>query len=294
MAAHLVEVQALYEELAAGEGPRVALSPTVLDVRWTLTGPPGYEAYRLGHLPGARFCDLDQVLAGPPGSRGRHPLPDADDFGAAMSELGVDGARPVVVYDAADSMAAARAWWCLRYFGHHDVRVLNGGYAAWVDAGLPVEVEEPEGSVGDFVAAPGHAPVVDAAGAADVARRGRLVDVRVPARYRGELEPIDPVAGHVPGAINLPAGDSVDGHGRFLPPDQLRARFTDAGLLTDAPVAAYCGSGVTAAHLVLALALVDQPAALYAGSWSEWIADPARPVAAGARRWGEGEDEGEP
>jgi thiosulfate/3-mercaptopyruvate sulfurtransferase len=287
MAAHLVEARALYEELTGAHGAHNATAPTVLDVRWALTGPPGYEAYCLGHLPGARFCDLDRVLAGPPGSRGRHPLPDADDFGAAIREQGVDAARPVVVYDAADSTAAARAWWCLRYFGHDDVRVLNGGYAAWVGAGLPVEVNEPEACVGDFVATPGQVPVVDAAGAADVARRGRLVDVRVPARYRGELEPIDPVAGHVPGAINLPTGGNVGDDGRFLTDAMLRQRFTDAGLLTDAPVAAYCGSGVTAAHLVLALALVDQPAALYAGSWSEWIADPARPVATGATPWGE-------
>ncbi len=254
--------------------------PTVLDVRWSLAGPER-EAYLAGHVPGAVFCNLDRDLAAPAGPAGRHPLPDAVSFGAAMRRLGVSRIRTVVVYDGADSTAAARAWWCLRYFGHPHVRVLDGGWSSWVIQGLPQQVGETPITSGDFEPIAGGLPVVDASGAADVARRGFLVDVRVPARYRAEVEPIDLVAGHVPGAVNLPTGGNVDAAGRFRSVGELRRRFADAGVLTATPVAVYCGSGVTAAHTVLALALVGQPAALYAGSWSEWISDPRRSVATG-------------
>lgn len=257
--------------------------PALLDVRWELGGPPGRPLYLEGHIPGAVFVDLDASLSGPPGAGGRHPLPAAQDFQAEMRGAGVSAHRPVVAYDAGTGIAAARAWWVLRYFGHRAVAVLDGGFAAWVAAGLPVEggaveVETP----GDFVARAGDMPVVDAAGAAELARAGVLLDARAPERFRGEHEPIDPVAGHLPGAVNLPDASLVDSNGRFLDPDALRERFAGAGVRDGVVVGAYCGSGVSAAHEVLALELAGFSAALYAGSWSEWIADPGRPVATGA------------
>jgi len=262
--------------------------PVLLDVRWRLGGPPGIDSYRAGHLPGAVFVDLDADLAGPPGAGGRHPLPEAADFEAAMRRAGVRAAHPVVVYDDGDSTIAARAWWTLRYFGHPRVQVLDGGFRAWAASGRPVTTDEPRVAAGDFTAIPGHLPVLDAAGAAALARSGVLLDARAGERYRGETEPVDPVAGHIPGAVSAPTVANVGEDGRFRPPAQLRRRFAALGVAigpepaTAAPeVAAYCGSGVTAAHEVLALAMVGVPAALYVGSWSGWTADPARPVATG-------------
>lgn len=274
---------------AMGEGG----PPSLLDVRWKLGGPPGAQAYAAGHLPGAVFTDLDGDLAAPAGSGvapsgGRHPLPDADAFTAAMRRLGVRGDRPVIVYDDADSMAAARAWWLLRYFGHPAVRVLDGGFRAWAAAGLPVERGRPAQApeYGSFSAAPGHLALLDADGALTLARDGVLLDARAAERYRGEVEPVDPVAGHIPGAVSAPTAGNVNPDGTFRPPGELAARFAGLGIVpaatSPAPVTgAYCGSGVTAAHEVLALALAGIPAALYAGSWSEWITDPRRPVATG-------------
>ena len=264
------------EELAAASA-----APTLLDIRWALGGPPGREEYARGHIPGAVFVDLDAELAAPAGSGGRHPLPEAAAFEAAMRAAGVRKDHPVVVYDAANSMAAARAWWLLRYFGHPDVAVLDGGLAAWEAAGYPVTTEMPVPQLGDFEARPGGMPVIDAAGAAELAARGLLLDARAPERFRGELEPIDPVAGHIPGAVNMPSAANVDADGRFLPAEALRGAFQAAGVRDRLRVGAYCGSGVTAAHEVLALELAGFPAALYPGSWSEWITDPGRPVARG-------------
>jgi len=251
---------------------------TVLDVRWRLGGPPGAESYAEGHIPGAVFCDMDRDLAAPPGPGGRHPLPEPADFEQAMRRLGVRGSRPVVVYDDADSTAAARAWWTLRYFGHGDVRVLDGGFRAWTEAGLPVTADVPDVEPGDFTAAPGGMPLLDADGAATTKV---LLDARAPERYRGEVEPIDPVAGHIPGARSAPTSGNVDASGRFLPPEKLRERFAALGATPGADVGAYCGSGITAAHQVLALHLAGVPAALYVGSWSHWITDPDRPIATG-------------
>ncbi|WP_119731335.1 sulfurtransferase [Thermomonospora amylolytica] len=255
--------------------------PVLLDVRWRLAGPPGIEDYRKGHLPGAVFVDLDRDLAAPPGPAGRHPLPDAEAFQRAMRAAGVSAGRPVVVYDDADSTAAARAWWVLRYFGHEQVRVLNGGYRAWTEAGRPVTDRTPTPEPGDFTARPGGLPMLDAPGAAAIAERGVLLDARAAERYRGEVEPIDPVAGHIPGAVSAPTTANVGPDGRFLPPEELRERFTRLGVAPAAEVGAYCGSGVTAAHEVLALELAGFPAALYVGSWSNWVSDPANPVATG-------------
>ena len=278
----LVSVGSLAAEL--GKGP----APVLLDVRWRLGGPPGIESYRRGHLPGAVFADLDRDLAGPPGSWGRHPLPDPATFQAAMRAAGVSQNRPVVVYDDGDATIAARGWWTLRYFGHEGVRVLDGGYRAWASTGLKITTDEPGPAPGDFTAEPGHLPVLDAASAQAAARTGLLLDARAGERYRGETEPADPVAGHIPGAVNAPTAGNVNPDGTFRDAAGLAARFAalggvpGVGTASGAPVGAYCGSGVTAAHEVLALTLAGIPAALYVGSWSNWIADPARPVATGA------------
>jgi thiosulfate/3-mercaptopyruvate sulfurtransferase len=255
----------------------------LLDVRWRLGGPPGIDGYREGHLPGAVFTDLDKVLAAPPGPAGRHPLPEADGFQAAMCAAGVSQGRAVVVYDDGDSVAAARGWWLLRYYGHRDVRVLDGGYRAWLSAGLAVTRTEPAPEPGDFTARPDSMPVLDAAAAQAVARAGLLLDARARERYRGETEPVDPVAGHIPGAVSAPTAANLNPDGTFRDTGELAARFTELGVTAAGvgTVGAYCGSGVTAAHEVLALALAGIPAALYVGSWSNWVADPARPVATG-------------
>ena len=264
--------------------------PVLLDVRWRLGGPPGIESYQAAHLPGAVYLDLDSQLAGQPGEEGRHPLPDTADFEAAMRAAGVRSGRPVVGYDDADSTIAARLWWMLRYYGHDDVRVLDGGLRGWLAAGLPVSTgQEPPAGPGDFTARPGLLPVLDAAAAAELARSGVLLDARAPARYRGDTEPVDPVAGHIPGALSAPTAENLTRDGRFRPVRELRARFADLGItgphaaVGANQVGVYCGSGVTAAHEVLALALAGIPAALYVGSWSGWVTDPARPVATGPK-----------
>jgi thiosulfate/3-mercaptopyruvate sulfurtransferase len=274
----LVSPAALAGELASEPGP------VLLDVRWRLGGPPGLDSYREGHLPGAVFTDLERDLAAPPGPAGRHPLPDPAVFTDAMRAAGVSEDRPVVVYDDRDATAAARAWWLLRYHGHQNVRVLDGGYQAWLAAGLPVTQAAPAAKPGDFTARPGHMPVLDAAGAQDVARTGLLLDARAGERYRGEHEPVDPVAGHIPGAVSAPTAGNANQDGTFRDAAELAARFAVLAGGADPrteTVGAYCGSGVTAAHEVLALALAGIPAALYVGSWSNWITDPARPVATG-------------
>ena len=212
-------------------GPRTgrAAAPVLLDVRWRLGGPPGIDSYRAGHLPSAVFADLDRDLSGPPGPGGRHPLPSAADFQAAMRRAGVSDGRPVVAYDDGDAAAAARAWWLLRYFGHRSVRVLDGGFRAWQAAGQPLTTAGPAAEPGDFTARPGHMPLLDAAGASATARSGVLLDARAAERYRGETEPVDPVAGHIPGAVSAPAAGNVTGDGSFLAPAELRERFAALG-----------------------------------------------------------------
>lgn len=226
--------------------------------------------------------DLDTELAGPPGDRGRHPLPSTEDFSAAMRNAGVDNERRVVVYDAATSMAAARAWWLLRYFGHRDAVVLDGGLAAWTAAGYPVSRQETKPPRGNLEARPESTAVLTASQAAALALHGALLDARAPERFRGEAEPVDPVAGHIPGARNLPATVIVKPDGRFMSAEEIRNVVNNVGVDDGVEVGAYCGSGVTAAHLVLALEIAGYPAALYPGSWSEWITDPRRPVATGS------------
>lgn len=256
--------------------------PRLLDVRWTLGGPSGEGEYAAGHLPGAVYVDLDRELSGPPGQAGRHPLPDPERLEQAMRSWGISADTQVVAYDAKTSLSAARAWWILRWAGHSHVRVLDGGLAAWVDAGGSLDTAIPQPPPGDAIVRPGSAPSLTADTAADRATSGVLLDARPANRFRGEDETVDPVAGHIPGAISAPGMDQVDDSGRFLPADQLRQRFAALGVTVDGPaVGAYCGSGVTAAHLALALELIDIPADLYVGSWSDWITDPSRPVATG-------------
>ncbi|NHN57435.1 sulfurtransferase [Calidifontibacter sp. DB0510] len=269
----LISPARLMDQLA-GERP-----PLLLDVRWQLNGPSQRPAYDRGHLPGAQWVEFEEALTGPPGEGGRHPMPSAETFQAAMRTAGVsDG--PVVAYDAANSLAAARLWWLLRHFGHEDVRVLDGGYAAWVAAGGEVTSEVSPVDPGDFVATPNCCAELDADGAADIAYRSILLDARPADRFRGENETIDPVAGHIPGAVSMPALASVDESGQFLSPDDLAMRFTAAGIRPDTEVGVYCGSGVQATHLALALEAsgIHPRTGVYIGSWSHWITDPDRPV----------------
>lgn len=257
-------------------GPR---PPVLLDVRWQLGGPHGRPDYEAGHIPGAVFVDLDAELAGPAGGGGRHPLPDPAEFGAVMRRAGVGRDRSVIVYDGGQGWAAARAWWLLRWTGHRDVRVLDGGLAAWTGE---LSKETPAPAEGDFVPEPGALPLLDADGAAALARSGLLLDARAAERYRGDVEPIDRVGGHIPGAVSAPTGENAGADGCFLPADALAARFAGLGADGDtAGVGVYCGSGVSGAHEVLALEIAGHRAALYAGSWSEWSADESRPVATG-------------
>jgi thiosulfate/3-mercaptopyruvate sulfurtransferase len=293
-------VDSTVDAAAVAAALRTSPPPVLLDIRWRLGGPPGIERFREGHLPGAQFVALDRDLAAPPGPGGRHPLPDPGAFEAAMRRAGVSDSRPVVVYDENDATAAARAWWLLRYFGHPQVQVLDGGYQVWLAADQPIETgPAPAPAAGTFTARPGHLPLLNADGAARMAREGVLLDARAAERYRGEVEPADPVAGHIPAAVSAPTSENVGPDGRFLDPGTLRARFAGLGAGAAAPASpdgsgtggggteaavttgVYCGSGVTAAHEVLALAIAGIPAALYVGSWSDWVTDPGRPVATG-------------
>jgi thiosulfate/3-mercaptopyruvate sulfurtransferase len=273
----LMTVAELHQALASTE------PPVLLDTRWQLGGPPGIDTYRAGHLPGARYVDLDRDLAAPPGAGGRHPLPEPDDFGAAMRERGVSTGSAVIVYDDGDGVPAARLWWLLRWCGHQNVRMLDGGYRAWQAAGHGTTTDEPPPATpGDFHPHPGAMPVVDATGAAALPRTGGvLIDVRAADRYRGDTEPIDPVAGHIPGAVNAPGTGTLTSTGHLRSPADLAAHYAALGITEATPVAAYCGSGVTAAREILALEIAGIPAALYPGSWSDWLTDPTRPVGTG-------------
>lgn len=271
----LIQADELAAELASDT------PPLVLDVRWTLTGGADPGAYADGHIPGAVFADLEQAFSAPPGPEGRHPLPDAERVQRAARAVGVSADRPVVTYDAGDHMPAARAWWILRYYGHPDVRVLDGGLPSWQDTGHSVDTTPTDPPPGAFTASPGHMPLLDAAGAAELARTGILLDARAPERYRGEAEPMDSVAGHIPGAINAPTTEDTDASGRFRPAADLAAHYAALGAKPGTKVAAYCGSGISAARQVLALHSAGIPAGLYLGSWSNWISDSDRPVATG-------------
>lgn len=260
----------------------------IFDCRCDLARPAyGRGAYLDEHLPGATYADLNTDLsrAVTPIS-GRHPLPSPEEFATRLRAWGVNRDSRVVAYDDGNGAYAARLWWMLRWLGHDEVAVLDGGMRRWLQLGLPLTDELPQPMPGDFVARPRPMLAVSAdevrAATADPAVR--ILDARAPERYRGEVEPIDKVAGHVPGARNHPFGLSLDSQGRFLPPDALRGALA-ASLDGAAPERSivYCGSGVTACHVLLALEQAGLPGArLYPGSWSEWSSDPARPVGTGA------------
>lgn len=289
----LVDAETLAADLGLDEldhpgGDPVQGRPVVLDVRWALGMTDGHEQYRAGHVPGAVYVDLETELAAPASpAAGRHPLPSASAFQQAARRWGVSGGSRVVVYDSVGGTSAARAWWLLRYFGVRDVRILDGGLAAWTAQGHAQETGDVTPEPGDVVVQPGGMLVLDADEAAALAAgEGVLLDARAAERYRGEVEPVDPQAGHVPGAVSAPTTENLRGDGRFLPTADLKRRFGDLAVSTgsdDVPrVGVYCGSGVTASHQVAALAVAGVDAALYPGSWSQWSNDPAREVATGA------------
>lgn len=272
----LITAAQLAEELVSDQPPRV------LDVRWRLDRPDGRPEYLAGHIPGAVYVDLDHELAshGEPAD-GRHPLPSVRQLQESARSWGIREGDAVVVYDDLKSLSAARAWWLLRHAGLGDVRLLDGSLRAWTGAGYALEEGEVHVEPGDVVLSYGSLPVLSIDEVAAFPGEGVLLDARAGERYRGETEPIDPRAGHIPGALNAPATENVDDQGRFLPPAELRRRFEEIGVRADAPVASYCGSGVTAAHDVVALTLAGFAPSLYPGSWSQWSNHPDRPVAVG-------------
>jgi thiosulfate/3-mercaptopyruvate sulfurtransferase len=274
----LVSAPDLAAELAT------SIPPRLLDVRWRLGGPPGAAEFERGHIPGAAYVDLDTELAGHGAAiDGRHPLPAEADLQAAARRWGLNDGDAVVVYDDVSGTSASRAWWLLRHAGVRNVRVLDGGLAGWTATGGVIETGAAAPVPGRVSLAFGHLPTIDADGAATFASGGVLLDARAGERFRGEVEPVDPRAGHIPGALSAPTVDSLDADGLLLPADRLAERFAALGAVPGVAVAVYCGSGVTAAHTVLAMEAAGLPTpALYPGSFSAWSNDPARPVATGA------------
>ncbi len=261
-------------------GPPVRL----LDVRWTLGGPPGLGEFRAGHIPGAVYVDLDADLAAPAADgQGRHPLPDPDAFEAAARSWGIRAGDTIVAYDDNGNLAAARAWWLLRWAGLTDVWLLDGGLAAWRAAGHPLAEGDETAEPGDVELKSGLLPSIGPDGAAEfVARGGLLLDARSAERYRGDVVSIDPKPGHIPGAVSAPTTDNLTAEGTFRSPDELAARFAALGVTPGRPVGVYCGSGVNAAHELAALNLAGvDDVVLYPGSWSQWATLPDRPVATG-------------
>ncbi len=274
----LVGVGELLDLLAAGR------SPAILDVRWRLDEPDGRPAYLAGHLPGAVYVSLEDELSDHSRTgRGRHPLPSGSDLQAAARRWGIRRDQPVVVYDDWNRAGSARAWWVLTAAGIPGVRILDGGLSAWTAAGGALQSGVPTPVPGD-VSVP-HVDLYHGARAtltADQVAEGRaptLLDARSPERFRGEVEPVDPVAGHIPGARNLPSTALLDGDGTFLADKEIRALLAERGVGDSAGV--YCGSGITAAVVVAGLCAAGVDAALFAGSWSQWSAEADRPVATG-------------
>lgn len=255
----------------------------VLDARWQLGRDDGHEKYLAGHIPGAVFIDVERELAGHgEPSDGRHPLPDDAALAAAARRWGLRAGAPVVVYDDFRMLAASRAWWALRRAGVADVRVLDGGLPAWLAAGGETatgDVEVPEGDI--ELSSPGSEGVIDIDGAAAWPTSGVLLDARAAERYRGETEPIDPIAGHIPGARSLPIGRVLTDDARFLPASEIAAVFDAVGADGSMPIAAYCGSGITAAQLALAGEIAGRAVTVFPGSWSAWSNTPGRPAAIG-------------
>jgi len=282
----LIQVEELARLLAGPETGR----PVVLDVRYRMDSPSGCREYEHAHVPGASYVDMNTDLAtiSPDGVGGRHPMPTGESFAAAMRSAGVTMSRPVVAYDDWASLPASRVWWMLRHFGFLQVRVLDGGIAAWVAAEMLTESGPCTPGVGDFSpSSPGIGRLLDATDARAYAAAHLLLDARPSDRFHGQNETVDSVAGHIPRAVSAPALANVDPTGRFLPADRLAASFRrlgGAGLkgTTDTgTVGTYCGSGIQATHLALALSVagITNSADVYIGSWSDWITNPGRPIA---------------
>ena len=260
----------------------------IIDCRFDLMNPAaGVEDYAVAHIPGAVYADLDRDLAAPvAATTGRHPLPDIDAVTDTFRRLGINHDSQVVVYDGAGGAMAARAWWMLRWLGHDRVRLLDGGFPAWHASGHTTESGTTRTAGGNFLASPREGRVVTTADLVEALRTRDwpvLVDARDAARYRGEIEPIDSVAGHIPGSLNLPFADTLREDGTFRESEVLESLWRQVlGDDRDAPWCAMCGSGVTACHLAISAQLAGYPEpSIYVGSWSEWIRDPARPVAVG-------------
>lgn len=272
------------DELAGRVLPERRPGLRLLDVRWRLGGPPGREQYRAAHIPGAVYADLDTQLSGPASTRdGRHPLPSPCSVHiAARMEWGMKVGDSVIAYDDVGGLSAARAWWVLRWAGVADVRILDGGLGAWRAAGLPVVTGDEPVEPGDVELSSGELPTMTAEEVeAFVAGGGLLLDARPGDRYRGSDNPYDPRPGHIPGAVSAPAVEDLGPDGRFRPVAELAERFAALGAVPGRRVGVYCGSGVTAAHLAASLAMVGvHDVVLYPGSYSQWAADPGRPVAA--------------
>jgi thiosulfate/3-mercaptopyruvate sulfurtransferase len=259
----------------------------VIDCRHELSKPAwGAEAYAAGHIPNALHASLDRDLSGPVGpATGRHPLPTVDAFATTLGGWGIDGSVQVVAYDQGPGAYAARLWWMLRWVGHSRIAVLNGGFAAWQEAGLLVTREPGVRAPRRFLPRPADSVSVTAAQLEQGLARGdvKLIDARGADRFAGENETIDPIAGHVPGARNRPFTANLDASGRFLSPDALRRGFASVASDDASDVVSMCGSGVTACHNLLAMEIAGLTGArLYPGSWSEWIRDPRRRIARGA------------
>lgn len=257
--------------------------PIILDCRFSLADPTaGKSAYQQGHLPGAQYAHLDHDLSSPiiEGKTGRHPLPSREDFIERLQQWGVNDDSQIIVYDDAGGAIAARAWWLCQWAGHAQCAVLNGGIKAWTTAGYPITTAINELKKGTATLRPPLATTVNA-DEIQKAQGLQLIDARAAERYSGQVEPLDKVAGHIPGALNIPFGDNLDVSGKFLPPTDLAHRFQsvlDKNNLDN--TVHYCGSGVTAAHNILAMHHAGLGMTqLYPGSWSEWIQSPDRPVA---------------
>jgi thiosulfate/3-mercaptopyruvate sulfurtransferase len=275
----LITAEALVNRLAAGA------PVTVLDVRWTLSEPDGRDHYLQGHLPGAVYVSLDDDLTDHEVSgRGRHPLPSGSAVQAAARRWGMRDGVPVVVYDDWNRAGSARAWWVLTAAGVSDVRILDGGWSAWKAAGGGIEAGPVDPAPGDVTVAhedlyAGALPTLTA----DELDRGPLLDARAPERFRGEVEPVDPVAGHIPGARNLPSTVLLGDDDTFAAQTAVDELLSERGVDAGSPIGVYCGSGITASVAVAALTAAGREAALFPGSWSQWSSDPSRPVARGAQ-----------
>jgi len=256
----------------------------IADVRWSLSGPPGRERYEAGHIPGAVFLDADRELSSPGEGPGRHPIPTPAKLGAILGASGIGDEHVVVAYDDAGGSIAARLWWLFRHFGHDgSCAVLDGGIDAWTDAGLPLTANPPHHRPATWTPREARDDRVDANAVADLLNGDvLLLDARAGERYRGETQPIDARAGHIPGAFSAPWSANLGRDGRFLAPEALRERYASLGAGGRSTIA-YCGSGLTATHDLLALELAGLDGArLYEGSWSDWSSDPSRPAATGA------------